>query len=197
MTPLVVATRNKAKLSEIRRELMTCPVKICSPEEFPQIGEIVEEAETFEGNALKKARTACQATGLLSLGDDSGLVVQVLGGAPGVLSARYAGPMATDKDNNQKLLQEMKGIPAEKRGAIYVCVLAVVSPTGNEHLIRASCEGVIAEKPAGKGGFGYDPLFFLPALNKTMAQISLEEKNRLSHRGKALRELKQMIQSFL
>ncbi|MBI1909217.1 MAG: RdgB/HAM1 family non-canonical purine NTP pyrophosphatase [Deltaproteobacteria bacterium] len=208
MTPLVIATRNKGKLEEIRKALASCPIKIHSLTEFQEVGEIVEDSQTFEGNALKKARVACQVTGSLALGDDSGLVVPTLGGEPGVLSARYArldssslarraGPAATADDNNKKLLDAMKRIPVEKRGAIYVCVLALVLPTGKERLIRATCEGVIAEEPKGDGGFGYDPIFFLPILQKTMAQISLEEKNRLSHRGRALEELKKIIPYFL
>ncbi|MDO8461808.1 MAG: XTP/dITP diphosphatase [Deltaproteobacteria bacterium] len=197
-TDLVIATRNQGKLDEIRKALsdlpwVNHPFKIHSLDEFPEIGEIEEDGKTFEENALKKARTVCQATRFLTLGDDSGLVVPYLNGSPGVFSARYSGPQATASQNNEKLLKELDGVPTEKRIASYVCVMVLVSPTGKEQLAKASCQGVISETPKGSGGFGYDPLFFLPSLKKTMAEIPLELKNRLSHRGKALEEIKKKI----
>jgi XTP/dITP diphosphohydrolase len=152
--------------------------------------ELREDGDTFEANALQKARQAAAATGLPALADDSGLEVDALGGAPGVYSARYAGVGATDEANNAKLIEAMRGVPPERRGVRYRCVAAFVDPAGGREVWRAgSCEGRLLEAPRGSGGFGYDPLFFVPELNVTMAEIEIDQKNRLSHRAAAFRAL--------
>ena len=135
--------------------------------------------------------------GTLTISDDSGLEVDALKGLPGIYSARYAGQGASDRDNVQKLLKKMEGIPVSKRGARFRCCIAIVSPDGKEAVAEGSCKGKIGFKEVGKRGFGYDPLFILPQYGKTMAQFTLEEKNRISHRGKALRKLRKIIRGFI
>ena len=166
-------------------------------QQFPRVPEIVEDQKTFEGNALKKARTVAQFTSKLTLADDSGLVVPYLKGQPGILSSRYAGHQATDQENNDKLLQELNGVTGEERKAIFTCYLALVHPSGEERVIKGECVGHIAEEPRGRYGFGYDPLFFLPDLEKTMAQLSMADKMKNSHRGRAIDQLRGILLDFL
>ena len=163
-------------------------------EELP---EILEDGDTFFENAMKKARTVAEVTGLMALADDSGLEVDALNGAPGVRSARFAGPEASDADNNRKLLRELRDVPDGKRSSRFRCVMVLYHPSGRWISAEGSCEGMITQKPRGNSGFGYDPIFFVPEMGKTMAQIGPEEKNRISHRGGALRELKKKMPSFL
>ena len=165
--------------------------------DFSNVPEIEENGRTFIENALKKARYYSKYFGKVTLADDSGLEVDSLKGLPGVYSARYAGERASSQENNKKLLREMEGVPISKRGAGFRCVIAVVSPDGRELLAEGSCKGRIGFGEKGRRGFGYDPLFILPNYGKTMAQLSLEEKNRVSHRGKALKKIRKRIQSFL
>jgi XTP/dITP diphosphohydrolase len=171
-------------------------VKINSLDDFSDVPEVEEDGKSFDENALKKARFYSKYFGKLTVADDSGLEVDSLNGLPGIYSARYAGKGASDQDRNQKLLKEMQGIPISKRGARFKCVIAVVSHDGREGIAEGSCRGTIAVKETGKRGFGYDPVFILPQYGKTMAQITLEEKNRVSHRGKALRKLRKIINKF-
>lgn len=185
-TILVLATRNQGKTDEIRALLKDFPVEIRNLNDFGPIPPIVEDGETFDENAYKKASASARYLGLPALADDSGLVVDALNGAPGVYSARYAGDDATDSQRYRKLLQELGD--SEDRSAKFVCVLSLAVPTGQALTYEASCEGIIAREPAGTGGFGYDPVFFYPPLNKTFAQLSRHEKNSVSHRGKALQE---------
>ena len=185
--PLVVATRNKGKTEEIRELLRGFPVEIKNLEDFGPIPTIEEDGETFDENAYKKASFAARILGLPALADDSGLLVEALDGRPGVHSARYAGEGATDKDRCLKLLNEMEG--RKNRNAAFECVISVAVPTGQALTYEARCEGRIVEAPAGENGFGYDPVFYYPPCEKTFAQLSREEKNRVSHRGKALFEL--------
>lgn len=184
---LVIATRNKGKTSEIRSLLSDFPINIANLDDFGPIPEMREDGKTFDENAYQKAGFAAKILGFPALADDSGLVVDALGGAPGVYSARYAGKNATDKQRYLKLLEEMKGITNRK--AAFECVISIAVPGGAALTYEARCEGLIAEEPRGSNGFGYDPVFYYPPLEKTFAELSQEEKNRVSHRGKALREL--------
>lgn len=186
--PLVIATRNKGKTAEIRALLDGFPLDIRDLDDFGPIPPVVEDGETFEENAYKKASFTARVLGVPALADDSGLVVDALGGAPGVHSARYGGEDANDKAKYLKLLAEMEG--KTDRRAAFECVVSIAVPYGAALTYEGRCEGVIAEAPAGEGGFGYDPVFFYPPLEKTFAQLSAEEKNRVSHRGRALVELR-------
>jgi XTP/dITP diphosphohydrolase len=185
---LVLATRNLGKTAEIRQLLKGFPVEIKNLDDFGPIPEIEEDGKTFEENAYKKASFTARILGVPALADDSGLVVEALGGEPGVYSARYAGESATDEENNAKLLREMEG--KKNRSAAFECVISLAVPTGPALTYEARCEGEIQKSPRGKNGFGYDPIFYYPPLKKTFAELSMEEKTRVSHRGRAMAELK-------
>jgi XTP/dITP diphosphohydrolase len=192
---LVLATRNPGKTREIRELLNNFPVEIKNLDDFGPIPDVQEDGTTFDENAFKKASFTAKVLGLPALADDSGLEVEALGGAPGVHSARYAGPSATDQERAAKLLQEMEG--KTNRAAAFMCVISVAVPSGVALTYEGRCEGLIAEAPAGENGFGYDPIFYYPPLKKTFAQLSAAEKNRVSHRGKALAELKEEFDKVL
>jgi len=194
---MIVATRNRGKMREVREALKGLGLRIHALSDLSNAPEIEENGKTFVENALKKARYYSKYFGKVTLADDSGLEVDSLQGLPGVYSARYAGERASSQENNRKLLREMEGVPISKRGARFRCVIAVVSPDGRELLAEGSCKGRIGFGEKGRRGFGYDPLFVLPNYGKTMAELSLEEKNRISHRGKALKKIRKIIQSFL
>ncbi|MCL6634892.1 MAG: XTP/dITP diphosphatase [Peptococcaceae bacterium] len=183
---LVLATNNRGKIREISEMLAPHGIEIVSLDEFPGLGEIEEDGETFEENAVKKALAICEQTGLTALADDSGLEVDYLDGAPGVRSARFAGEKKNDEANNRKLLELLNGVPPEQRTARFRCVAAIAVPGGRVYTAEGACEGLIAFEPRGSGGFGYDPLFFLPGYGKTFAELDLETKNKISHRGRAL-----------
>lgn len=187
MKRLLVATRNRGKLEEIRAVLGGLVEKLLCAADLPDLPETVEDGTTFVDNALKKAREACRASGLPVLADDSGLVVDGLDGRPGVLSARFAGPAADDAANNRKLLAELALLPMASRKAAFVCVMAFVHPDGTEQTFQGMVNGRILDGLRGEGGFGYDPLFLVDGFQQTMAELSLEQKNHLSHRGQALR----------
>jgi XTP/dITP diphosphohydrolase len=172
-------------------------LRILSLNDFSDIPEIEENGKTFTENALSKARFYSAYFNRLTLADDSGLEVEALQGKPGIHSARYAGKRASSQENNRKLLREMEGIPTSKRGARFKCVMALVSPDGKEAVTEGVCRGRLGFKEVGKRGFGYDPLFILPDYGKTMAQLSIEEKNRISHRGKALRKMRKLLAHFV
>lgn len=184
---LVVATRNRGKLREIERMLGEEGIAVLGLDAFPEIPEIEEDGDTFAANAAKKAQTVARATGRLTLADDSGLTVAVLDGAPGVYSARYAGEGASDADNNRKLLAALEAVPAERRQAAFCCVMALCTPDGDCKFFEGRLAGIILDALRGEGGFGYDPLFLVPEYAKTLAELPLEIKNRISHRGQALR----------
>jgi XTP/dITP diphosphohydrolase len=186
--PLVIATGNPGKITEIKELLAGFPIEVKNLNDFGPIPEVEEDGETFDENAYKKASFTAKILGIPALADDSGLVVEALDGAPGVLSARYAGENATDEQRVAKLLKEMAG--KTHRKAAFECVLSIAVPSGPALTYEARCEGLIAEKPAGQNGFGYDPIFFYPPLNKTFGQMTIAEKGGVSHRGKALLELK-------
>jgi XTP/dITP diphosphohydrolase len=193
--PVVLATRNAGKTEELRRLLTDFPVAIKNLDDFGPVPPVEEDGMTFEENAVKKARTTAKVLGLPALADDSGLTVEALGGAPGVRSARYAGEHAADADNNAKLLKELEH--EEHRAAAFVCVIAVAVPWGPALVYEGRCEGLITREQMGTAGFGYDPLFFYPPFQKTFAQLTTEEKNQVSHRGRALRELRQEFDKVL
>lgn len=197
MKELVVATGNRGKLAEIAGILRGCVERMYSPADFPGFPEVVEDGDTFEANARKKALAAAVATGIPSLADDSGLVVDALGGRPGVHSARFAGQGCGDVANNEKLLRCLEGIEALKRTAAFHCVVALCHPDGNCEIFHGELNGIILEAPCGEGGFGYDPLFLVPEFGKTLAELNMEIKNRISHRGIALEKLKKHISDVM
>lgn len=189
MMELVVATRNAGKLKEICRLLEATDINILSLKGFPEISEVIEDGETFAANAVKKAEAIARSTGLPSLADDSGLVVAALQGRPGVHSARFAGAEADDLSNNHKLLHEMSQVQEPQRQAAFCCVMALCLPDKPTRLFEGRVEGVILNQGRGDGGFGYDPLFWLPEFDCTMAELPVDIKNRISHRGQALRQV--------
>ncbi len=191
----VVATRNKGKTREMAALLEGHPVTVRNLDDFGPIPEIEEDLDTFDGNAYKKASTTARILGFPAIADDSGLVVDALGGAPGVMSARYAGENATDLENLEKVLLQMEG--KENRKAFFQCVISVAVPRGAALTYEGTCEGRITDKPAGENGFGYDPIFFCPEYGKTFARLTMEEKNRVSHRGKALNEMVSEFEKIL
>jgi XTP/dITP diphosphohydrolase len=190
---LVLATRNKDKGRELAALLADAGIVIRTMAEFPDAPEVIEDGETCEANAVKKAVTIARHTGLPAVADDTGLEVEALGGRPGVYAARYAGRDATYEDNWRKLLRELEGIPWEKRGARFITVAALAEPNGSVRITTGSLEGFIAEKPAGTKGFGYDPVFYVPELRKTLAELSPEEKNRISHRARAFAKVREIL----
>jgi XTP/dITP diphosphohydrolase len=192
---VVLATRNTGKAKEIGRILEGSGVEIISLEGFPGVELPPETGKTMKENALIKARAVAKVTGLPALADDSGLEVDFLGGAPGVYSARYSGEKATDEENWKKLLMELEGAPADKRSARFRCALALVGLDESEHLFEGVFEGVIAQAPRGTNGFGYDPVFFVPEEGRTAAELAPDEKNRISHRARALEALKTYLSS--
>ncbi|WP_028317130.1 XTP/dITP diphosphatase [Desulfobulbus elongatus] len=183
---IVLATSNVNKLKEIKELLKDFPVTVKSLGDFGPMPEAVEDGATFDDNAYKKALHYAKVLGVPCLADDSGLAVDALDGRPGVYSARYAGPKATDRDNREKLLREMTG--KTNRAAHFVCVLSLATPAGPALTWEGRCDGEITAEPRGESGFGYDPVFFFPEFGKTFAEVTMAEKSRVSHRGKALAE---------
>ncbi len=186
-TSIVIATRNKGKTAEIRNMLKDFPVTVKNLNDFGPIPEIIEDGETFDDNAYKKASMTARMLGFPALADDSGLVVDALDGAPGVYSARYGGEHLSDEERCVKLLKALDGV--ENRGAAFECVISIAVPQGAALTYEARCRGLIAGELRGKNGFGYDPVFYYPSYQKTFAELTMEEKNSVSHRGKALREV--------
>ena len=197
MTVLLVATHNRGKVREYAQLLKDLPVHLTFLDEVGITQEVPETGSTFEENAVLKARAYARESGLLTLADDSGLEVDALGGAPGVHSARYAGPNATDADRIHKLLKALAGVPPEQRNARFRCVIAVATPEGEVITAEGIVEGRITDVPRGTYGFGYDPVFYLPELGKTMAELPPEEKNRLSHRARAAQAIKPHLRALL
>ncbi|MDN5362052.1 MAG: XTP/dITP diphosphohydrolase [Moorella sp. (in: firmicutes)] len=186
---LVVATKNIGKGEEFRELLQGLAVEIETLRDFPGFNLPPETGSTFADNALFKARMTASLTGLAALGDDSGLEVDFLQGAPGIYSARFAGEPTDDGRNNAKLLHLLEGVPREKRTARFRCVLALVTADGDTHLAEGTLEGLITTEPRGYQGFGYDPLFYLPEYGQTLAELGPEIKNKLSHRARAVKDL--------
>jgi XTP/dITP diphosphohydrolase len=194
---LVLATRNRDKGKELTALLGDLGIRIRTLDEFPEVPDVIEDGETCEANAVKKARAIAEATGRLAVADDTGLEVDALGGRPGVFAARYAGEGATYEDNWRKLLGELARVPPERRTARFVTVAAMAFPADGVQVARGVLEGLIAEAPSGTQGFGYDPVFLVPELGKTLAQLSADEKNRISHRAKAFIKVREMIREQL
>lgn len=185
MDTIVLASRNKHKIKELRETLSPLGIELKSTYDFPNLEEVEEDADTLEGNALKKARYVHEQTGFPALSDDTGLEVDALNGRPGVFSARYAGENASDQENVDKLLDELAGLPMERRGAQFRTVAALVTDEGF-HTFEGVCRGTIRTKERGNGGFGYDPVFIPAGYKKTFAELDPEIKNEISHRGKAI-----------
>jgi len=213
---LVLATHNQHKIEEIKkilsqsteydlarsRDLTSTNIagqklEILTLRDFPNMPEVEETGKTMRENAILKAKAVYSATGIPALADDSGLEVDALNGAPGVVSARFAGTGCTYKDNNVKLLGLLKGIPEEKRGAAFGCVVALALSQDDVRIVEEKVKGIIIDKEIGKNGFGYDPVFYYPELGKTFAQLTQEEKNRVSHRGIAFRKAKELIKRLM
>ena len=192
---LVIATRNKGKLMEIRDLLADLDFNVVSSGDFACIPEIQEDGNTFQENATKKAVKTAQITKRLTLADDSGLEIDYLSGAPGVRSARFAGENATPEDRNRKVLNLLNGVPRSERKARFRCVIAIASPDTQVEVVSGICEGEIALCPRGNTGFGYDPIFIVPAYGKTFAEIGPEKKNQISHRAVALRKAKELLRA--
>jgi len=197
MKKIVLATGNKNKVIELKELITDFPVEILTLNDYPNLNMPEEDQPDFAGNAAKKAEAVSSHTGEIALADDSGLEVDALGGRPGVFSARYAGENGDYQANNQLLLKELEGVPPEKRSARFVCAMAVSIPGGQTYIIEESCPGIITEKPQGKGGFGYDPLFLYEPAGKTFAEMNALEKNRVSHRGRALKKVLKLFEELL
>jgi len=197
MIELIIATKNQGKLREIRELLEDFPLTITSLTDYPDAPEIVEDGRTFAQNALKKAATIALYTGKLTMGEDSGIQVKALGNRPGITSARYSDPNATDEKNNSKMLRELKGVSLAKRQARYRCFIALVDGKKIIDVVNGSCGGLIAFKRSGTNGFGYDPLFLIPRYGKTFGQLDLSVKSSISHRARALKKLKKILEKYL
>ncbi len=193
---LVLATRNRHKVIELVALLRDLGITIRSLDEFPDAPDVVEDGATCEANAIKKARAIAEFTGLPAVADDTGLEVDALGGRPGVYAARYAGEGATYEDNCRKLLRELTGVPRERRTARFLTVAAIALPSDGVRVAQGMLDGVIAEEASGALGFGYDPVFLIPELGKTLAQLSADQKNMISHRAKAFNQAKNLLQEM-
>ena len=194
---LVLATRNRHKGEELTALLGDLDLHIHTMEEFPDVPDVIEDGETCEANAIKKAQSISKATGLLTVADDTGLEVDALDGRPGVYAARYAGEHASYEDNWRKLLRELTGVPPHRRTARFVTVAAIVFLGETAQVATGYLDGLIAESPAGTRGFGYDPVFFVSQLGKTLAEISSADKNTISHRAKAFAQVRNLLQNRL
>lgn len=194
---LLIATGNRKKLEEIRALLQGVPFDIVCPADIGLEQDTAETGDTFEENARLKAVRLAKQSGLLTLADDSGLEVEALGGQPGVMSARYAGENASDNQRIDYLLSNLAGVPPEKRSARFRCVVAIANPQGHTELCSGECRGYIALQPKGHNGFGYDPVFFIPELNCTMAELPPEKKHEISHRGQAIRKARALLVKML
>jgi len=194
---LVLATRNHDKVIELVALLGDLGITIRRLDEFTDAPDVVEDGDTCEANAVKKARAIAESTGLPAVADDTGLGVDALGGRPGVYAARYAGENATYEDNCRKLLQELTGVPREQRTARFLTVAAIALPSGEIQVAHGTLDGVIAEEASGTLGFGYDPVFLIPKLGKTLAQLSVDQKNTISHRAKAFAKVREILSASM
>lgn len=197
MKKIIIATTNEGKMKEFRALLAHKDVEIVSMKEAGINIDIDENGTTFEENAAIKAKTVCEYSVCLCLSDDSGLVIDYLGGEPGIYSARYLGHDTPYEEKNKIIIERLKGVPTEQRSARFVCAVAAAFPDGKVLTVKDTMEGYIAEAPAGKGGFGYDPIFFFPPAGMTSAELTAEEKNAVSHRGKALRKMVALLEKEL
>ena len=194
----MLATRNRDKCAELAALLGDLGIRLRTLADFPEVPDVAEDGETCEANAVKKARAVARHTGLPAIADDTGLQVDALGGRPGVYAARYAGETASYEDNWRKLLRELEGVPREQRRARFITVAAVARPSAEKvEVVEGVLEGFIAEAPVGTQGFGYDPVFYVPELGKTLAQLTSDEKNRISHRARAVIKAKVLLRSMV
>ncbi len=193
MFEIVISSRNKEKKRELKALLKGLGIKVIDLNDFPGAPKVKETGKTFEANAKLKALKIAKYTKRPAVADDSGLVVNALGGKPGVRSARFAGNNAAYEDNNRKLLKLLEGVPGDKRGAKFISVVAIAGPKGIIGVVRGECSGRITFSPKGKNGFGYDPVFFSPDFGKTFAELSASQKNSISHRGRALKKARIII----
>ncbi len=194
---VVIASRNQGKIAEFHELLRGLDVNVLSLADFPGLPDVAETGATFQENALLKARAAAAATGLVAMADDSGLEVDYLNGAPGIYSSRYAGSDHDDAANIRKLLAALEGVPVNRRAARFRCVIAITTPDGGEYLSEGVCEGRITRKPRGAGGFGYDPVFLVPSLDQTFAELGERVKNRISHRAQAMANAREILASLV
>lgn len=191
---IVIATQNEKKRKEIIEILKNVPgILLRGVEDFPFSPAVEEDGNSFRENAIKKATILAKSCNALAMADDSGLEIDALNGRPGIYSSRYAGPNATDEKNIEKVLSELRGVPKEKRTARFLCSIALASPHQLLFVAEGRCEGLITEQPRGKGGFGYDPIFYVPDYNQTFAELNPQIKNSISHRGMALKQFKKQI----
>lgn len=195
ISEVVLATRNKHKVEELAVLLGDLGIRIRTLADFPNAPEVEEDGATCEANAIKKACEIARATGLIAVADDTGLEVDALGGRPGVYAARYAGEHATYEDNCRKLVQELEGVPHERRTARFITVAAIAVPGEPVQVTQGVLNGYITDKASGSKGFGYDPVFYVPELKATLAEISAEQKNRISHRAKAFLQAKELLRA--
>ncbi|MDD2752032.1 MAG: RdgB/HAM1 family non-canonical purine NTP pyrophosphatase [Candidatus Omnitrophica bacterium] len=194
---LIVATKNKKKFAEIKEILKDLKLNLVSLADIQQPPRIIENGQTFQENAVIKARKLALFTGKLSLGEDSGLCVEALGGAPGVYSSRFSGKDKSDAKNNQKVLKLLEGLPLSKRKAHYVCAVALADKSGLVGVVEGRCHGVIGFALKGHSGFGYDPLFIIPKYKKTFAQLGEKIKHKMSHRYHALEKARKIIKKYI
>ncbi|MCD6329119.1 MAG: XTP/dITP diphosphatase [Candidatus Cloacimonetes bacterium] len=194
---LVLATHNKDKITEIKSLLQELPIEILTFSDFDHFPDVIEDRNTLEGNAEKKAREIFNITGMPSMADDTGLFVDALDGEPGVFSSRYAGENVTYEDNRKKLLDEMKDIHVEKRDAVFKTVIVFIKNNEEKYVVEGECKGYIGFEEKGEMGFGYDPIFYLKESNISFAELPLEEKNRISHRGRALQKIKKVLETII
>ncbi len=192
---LLLATGNQGKVRELKDMLSSLELEIISMQDYPELPEVEETGRTFKENAVLKAETVSSLTGVMVMADDSGLEVEYLEGRPGVYSARYAGEGATDEENNALLLEQMKGVPPQERGARFVCVIALSFTDGETITVEGECRGYLATEPRGEGGFGYDPIFVCAEEGKTFGEMDNETKSRVSHRGKALQRVRELLRN--
>ena len=193
---LLLATNNAGKVKEYRSLLQGIPFELVTPKEMGNTMDVAETGATYRENARLKACSLAAQSGLLTLADDSGIEVDALNGEPGVMSARYAGENASDAERIDHLLSELKDVPKEKRTARFYCLIAIAQPNGTVQFCDGECKGTIAFKPSGERGFGYDPIFYLPEWGKTMAELPVEVKNQISHRGTAAQKAKLLLQKM-
>ncbi|GBD28261.1 Non-canonical purine NTP pyrophosphatase [bacterium HR31] len=197
MKRIVLATRNEAKSAELQRMLADLPLEVRTLRDYPHVPPLPEEGETYEANARSKALAVARWLNEVALADDSGLEVDYLEGQPGTRSARFLGNDATDEDRNREILRRLEGVPPENRTARYRAVVAVAFPDGRVYTFEGTCEGAIALEPRGTGGFGYDPIFYLPELDRTVAELNPQEKDLISHRGQAVRKAREFLLTLL
>lgn len=194
---VVLATRNLGKVAELRRILSAYDIELVGLDVFPDVADVAETGDTFAANALLKAHAVAEATGLLAVADDSGLAVDALNGMPGILSARWAGRHGDDTANLDLVLAQLTDIPDERRGAAFVCAAAAATPDGRERVAEARLDGMLIRNPRGSNGFGYDPIFVPEADGRTTAEMSAEDKDAISHRGKAFRALAPLLAALI